>query len=96
MYIAGTDEWRRGAGREAYTPPMGPEPSEQYLTAIHVQLREHWPAQHDPQGTQNRGLVVAARTLKSLRPITGLPVAAVRALRAFCWATAGGKGPDIR
>ena len=42
VYIAGD-------GRGAYTPPMGAQPSEQYLTAIHVQLREHWPAQHAPK-----------------------------------------------
>jgi gamma-glutamylcyclotransferase (GGCT)/AIG2-like uncharacterized protein YtfP len=36
-YVAGD-----GAG-EAFTEPIGVMPSESYLTAIHVMLREHWP-----------------------------------------------------
>jgi hypothetical protein len=31
-----------GPGGEEFTPAMGPPPSEEYLTAIHGQLREHW------------------------------------------------------
>lgn len=31
-----------GSGDDGYTLPMSMEPSEQYLTAIHCMLREHW------------------------------------------------------
>jgi len=31
-----------GSGDDGYTLPMSVEPSEQYLTAIHCMLREHW------------------------------------------------------
>ena len=31
-----------GSGEDGYTLPMSVEPSEQYLTAIHCMLREHW------------------------------------------------------
>jgi hypothetical protein len=38
VYIAG----RREAAGGAFTKPMTARPSEQYLTAIHCMLREHW------------------------------------------------------
>lgn len=43
VYVAGYEEQGYGeGGAEGYTRPMVVPPSEQYLTAIHCMLREHW------------------------------------------------------
>ena len=41
-YVAGDAQPDGGA----YTPPMEERPSEKYLTAIDLMLREHWPPEH--------------------------------------------------